>query len=295
MELKWLIDFIALVEHGSFSKAAESRFVTQPAFSRRIRSLENWLGVNLVDRDQYPTTLTPTGVAFAEQAQLLINQTYAVRQQMQAISQPREQVQVISQHALAVSFFPDWMQTLETFGSDALIKVEAGNLHDAMDAFLSGNGDFLLSYASHEVFQQMQRDDIESLDVGRDRLIPVSLVQDGQPMFGADLQQPVRLLSHPSESFFGRLLQQRCLSSLTDKVQLHSVCENALSEALKALVLKRHGMAWVPESLVAQELASGQLMILPAPFDSVELSIKLYRLGKPANAACEAFWNHLQG
>ncbi|WP_315980356.1 LysR family transcriptional regulator [Aliamphritea spongicola] len=44
MELKWLIDFTALVEHGSFSKAAESRFVTQPAFSRRIRSLENWLG-----------------------------------------------------------------------------------------------------------------------------------------------------------------------------------------------------------------------------------------------------------
>ncbi|WP_261841618.1 LysR family transcriptional regulator [Aliamphritea ceti] len=295
MELKWLIDFIALVEHGSFSKAAESRFVTQPAFSRRIRSLENWLGVSLVDRDQYPTTLTPTGVAFAEQAQLLINQTYAVRQQMQAISQPREQVQVISQHALAVSFFPDWMQTLETSGSDTLIKVDAGNLHDAMDAFLSGNGDFLLSYASHEVFQQMQRDDIENLDVGHDRLIPVSLVKDGQPMFGGDLQQPVRLLSHPAESFFGRLLQQRCLSGLTDKAKLHSVCENALSEALKALVLKGHGMAWVPESLVAQELASGQLTILPAPFDCVELSIKLYRLGKPANAACEAFWNHLQG
>ncbi len=294
MELKWLIDFTALVEHGSFSKAAESRFVTQPAFSRRIRSLENWLGVSLVDRDQYPTTLTPTGVAFAEQAQQLINQTYAVRQQMQAISQPREQVQVISQHALAVSFFPDWMQTLEKSGSDTLIKVEAGNLHDAMDAFLSGNGDFLLSYASHEVFQQMQRDDIESLHVGTDRLVPVSLVKNGQLLFAADLQQPVRLLSHPSESFFGRLLQQRCLADLTDKVQLHSVCENALSEALKALVIKGHGMAWIPESLIADELASGQLAILPEPFASVELSIKLYRLGKPANAACEAFWEHLQ-
>ncbi|MCT7654667.1 LysR family transcriptional regulator [Oceanimonas sp. NS1] len=44
MELKWLKDFVALNEHGSFSKAAEARFVTQPAFSRRIRSLENWLG-----------------------------------------------------------------------------------------------------------------------------------------------------------------------------------------------------------------------------------------------------------
>ncbi|WP_458576079.1 LysR substrate-binding domain-containing protein [Aliamphritea spongicola] len=72
-------------------------------------------------------------------------------------------------------------------------------------------------------------------------------------------------------------------------MQLHSVCENALSEALKALVLKGHGMAWIPESLIADELASGQLAILQEPFASVELSIKLYRLGKPANTACEAF------
>lgn len=294
MELKWLIDFMALVEHGSFSKAAESRFVTQPAFSRRIRSLENWLGVSLVDRDQYPTTLTPTGVAFAEQAQEMINQTYSVRQQMQAISQPREQLQIISQHALAVSFFPDWMQTLEQSGADTLIKVEAGNLHDAMDAFLSGNGDFLLSYASHEVFQQMQRDDIESQDVGSDRLVPVSLVREGQLLFGSDLSQPVRLLCHPAESFFGRLMQQRGLTDQSGKVQFHSVCENALSEALKALVLKGHGMAWIPQSLVAAELASGQLQILPEPFGSVELSIKLYRLRKSTTPACEAFWEHLQ-
>ncbi|WP_315980355.1 hypothetical protein [Aliamphritea spongicola] len=145
---------------------------------------------------------------------------------MQAISQPREQVQVISQHALAVSFFPDWMQTLEKSGSDTLIKVEAGNLHDAMDAFLSGNGDFLLSYASHEVFQQMQRDDIESLHVGTDRLVPVSLVKEGQLLFGEDLQRPVRLLSHPSESFSGvcyssvvwRILPIKCSYILSVKM-----------------------------------------------------------------------------
>jgi hypothetical protein len=38
MQLKWLKDFVALHDYGSFSKAAEARYVTQPAFSRRIRS-----------------------------------------------------------------------------------------------------------------------------------------------------------------------------------------------------------------------------------------------------------------
>ena len=40
MESKWLEDFISLAETRSFSRAAEARHVTQPAFSRLIRSLE---------------------------------------------------------------------------------------------------------------------------------------------------------------------------------------------------------------------------------------------------------------
>ncbi|MCL5425335.1 MAG: LysR family transcriptional regulator, partial [Gammaproteobacteria bacterium] len=50
MELVWLEDFIALAEHGSFVRAAEARHITQPAFSRRIRSLEQWMGVSLFVR-----------------------------------------------------------------------------------------------------------------------------------------------------------------------------------------------------------------------------------------------------
>ena len=47
MELKWLDDYLALIETGSLSAAAEKRHVSQPAFSRRIQMLESWLGVSL--------------------------------------------------------------------------------------------------------------------------------------------------------------------------------------------------------------------------------------------------------
>lgn len=50
VELVWLEDFVALAESGNFSRAAELRATAQPAFSRHIRSLEEWLGVTLVDR-----------------------------------------------------------------------------------------------------------------------------------------------------------------------------------------------------------------------------------------------------
>ena len=61
MNLTWLDDFLALAASGNFSRAADERHMTQPAFSRRIRALEEWLGAELFDRSSQPAKLTPTG------------------------------------------------------------------------------------------------------------------------------------------------------------------------------------------------------------------------------------------
>lgn len=293
MELKWLDDYIALIELGSFSKAADARFVTQPAFSRRIRSLEDWLGVSLVDRKQYPTALTPAGQAFAEQARLLSGQILAVRHQMQDISAARAQLVIISQQALAVSFFPSWMQTLEALSGGALIKVETGHLSDNIQSFLAGEGDFLLCYCSAEITAQLQRDDVESLQVGVDQFIPVSACNaQGQARFGGD--GPLKLVAHPAESFFGQILQRDCLPGLDAERAVEVACENALSEALKALVLEGYGMAWLPRSLVRRELDSGELQILGEDFPRVDLAVSLYRLHQPRSQSARQFWEYLQ-
>ena len=61
LETKWLEDFVALAATRSFSQAAQRRFVTQPAFSRRIRSLEEALGLQLINRSRTPIELTEAG------------------------------------------------------------------------------------------------------------------------------------------------------------------------------------------------------------------------------------------
>lgn len=50
MNFKQLSHFVALAEHRSFNRAAEACNITQPAFSRSIRSLEDELGCQLIDR-----------------------------------------------------------------------------------------------------------------------------------------------------------------------------------------------------------------------------------------------------
>src|SRR5690606_3470516 len=80
LETKWLEDFVALAMTRSFSKAAERRFVTQPAFSRRIRSLEEVVGLTLVHRSRTPVQLTEAGQLFLVTARNVVEQLPGLRE-----------------------------------------------------------------------------------------------------------------------------------------------------------------------------------------------------------------------
>ena len=294
MELKWLEDFLALANNSSFSKAAETRFVTQPAFSRRIRSLENWLGVSLVDRTRVPTTLTEAGMEFIEQAESIKAQIYAARDNLNSLASDHAAMSVMSQHSLAVSFLPTWLRNIEPFVGDALIKVQAANLHDSLESFLAGTGDFLLCFSSPDVLEQLERADIENIQVGVDRLVPVTAVNaEGKPLFRTTQSGSLRLLSYPQDSFFGRLIMNKCMPLSDNELKLQKVCENALAEGLKALVDMGYGVAWLPECLVAKELNEGSMAILKTPLRSIDLKINLYRFKQKRSDSADAFWKYV--
>lgn len=73
MTLVQLRHLIALAETGSFSKAAQAQFLTQPALSRSIRALEDELGMPLFDRVGRRIELTAFGRATLERARLLVS------------------------------------------------------------------------------------------------------------------------------------------------------------------------------------------------------------------------------
>jgi DNA-binding transcriptional LysR family regulator len=74
MNTKWAEDFLALVETRSFGRAATVRNSSPAAFSRRIQSLETWVGAELVDRSSSPLVLTAAGHSFRYIAVNIISQ-----------------------------------------------------------------------------------------------------------------------------------------------------------------------------------------------------------------------------
>src|SRR6187399_2832288 len=151
METKWLEDFVSLAETRSFSRSAQLRHVTQPAFSRRIQALEAWTGIDLVDRSSYPTRLTPAGETFHSQALEILGALQATRNMMrshQAAGQ--DMIEFAVPHTLAFTFFPHWLMSLkqdqsQRFG-DLKSRLTASNVHDAVLRLTEGGCDLLIAY-----------------------------------------------------------------------------------------------------------------------------------------------------
>jgi len=134
MNLIWLDDFLALAASGNFSRAAEDRHSSQPAFSRRIRALEEWIGADLFDRSSQPARLTEVGEWFADVARELIARVARVPEDARKIAETNSvTLRIASTHALSFTFLPRWLRSLEsntTLGpvqlmSDVLERCEA--------------------------------------------------------------------------------------------------------------------------------------------------------------------------
>lgn len=87
MTLVQLRHLISLAETGSFSKSAKALFLTQPALSRSIRSLEDELGLSLFDRVGRRSELTPYGQEVIERARQLVEEADEIKSSGQRLSE----------------------------------------------------------------------------------------------------------------------------------------------------------------------------------------------------------------
>src|SRR5256885_17037819 len=75
LSLRQLRYLEALARSGHFGKAAQACSISQPALSMQIRELEEFLGVELVERRQGAATLTETGVEVVARARSILSAT----------------------------------------------------------------------------------------------------------------------------------------------------------------------------------------------------------------------------
>lgn len=291
MELKLLEDFLCLSDTRNFSRAAELRHVTQSTLSKRIRQLENWVEATLVDRSSYPVELTPQGIAMVPQAREIVSMFHGMRTGMRSFDTPPENaVSIGAMHTLRVTFLPDWRRRIEaTTGPWAVTPVGSPAAYaQTLRHFRNGETDLLLTYVHPSVSMGLDPNTFEALTLGCENVLPISApADDGTPLHRLETGEPVRFLSYGTSSFFAQalaaLLNERPLP-------LSVTGTNNMSLGLQSLAKVGAGVAWVPESLVHEDLASGALVVAGGPEWFLRVEICLFRRRDPARPIIEKVW-----
>ena len=302
METKWLEDFVSLAETRSFSRSAQLRHVTQPAFSRRIQALEAWAGLDLVDRSSYPTRLTPAGETFHSQALEILGTLQATRNMMRGhVVAGQDMIEFAVPHSLAFTFFPHWVMDLRRRFGALKTRLIALNVHDAVMLMTEGTCDLLIAYHHASLPLQLSTDRYEMLSLGHESLAPYAKADDeGQPMFRLPGSPggKVPYLSYAAGAYLGRLVE--LIAKLAPApLQLDPIYETDMAEGLKAMALEGHGLAFLPGSSVKKELKSRRLVRAAPPGEcELAMEVRIYRerpeMAKHIKPGAQALWDFLR-
>jgi DNA-binding transcriptional LysR family regulator len=263
METKWLEDFVSLAETRSFSRSAQLRHVTQPAFSRRIQALEAWAGADLVDRSSYPTRLTPAGETLHGQAMEMLQALQNARAMLRGHSAAGQDViEFAVPHTLAFTFFPAWVSSLRDKFGPIKSRLIALNVHDAALQLVEGGCDLLIAYHHESQPLQLDPDRFQMVTLGHEVLSPYCKADaGGEPLFclPGKASQPVPYLGYGPGAYLGRVTDLILKQSPTP-IHLDRVYETDMAEGLKVMALEGHGVAFLPHSAVKKEVRAHRLV-----------------------------------
>lgn len=291
MELKLLEDFLCLADMRNFSRAAEVRHITQSTLSKRVRALEQWVGSPLVDRTSYPIRLTAEGEAMLPQARELVASFLGMRAGIRTFAtSPGNSLRLGAMHTLKVSYLPRWRRWLEA--DMGPVNFEMGYSFHAhaqtLRQFRNGETELFLTYVHPSVPNGLEGDCFESLLISNERVLPVSAPDPaGEPLHRPDTGCVIRFLSYGNSSFFAQamapMLNERPLP-------LNVTASNTMCVALHSLARVGAGLAWIPESLVAEDLRTGELVVAGGPEWAFHVEARLYRARGSARPIVENVW-----
>lgn len=291
MQLRWLEDFVELARTRSFTRAAENRFVTHPAFGRRIRALEEWAGTPLIARSK-PLALTPAGILFLDAATNALEALHGAREQLQGNAPALENnIRIATGRTLASTFFPEWYDDAASRFGTFTATLTTGNAEEGILRLVAGEVDLLISYSSPHTRLLIDHDRFDFLPIAREVLVPVSALDArGHILYKLPGgKEPIPWLSF-ARALALRTVLARHLADLPTAPLLKPVYQADSYEAILAMAKRGTGLAWLPQRLVKNDVERGELAIVGNSSWRVAFDIALYRLRNKPHAVLDGLW-----
>ena len=277
LTLQQLEALIALVEERSFSRAARSMLLTQPALTKNIRNMEDYLGVKVVNRSNAGISLTPEGKILYDYAQRMVRLRKEACEKIQQMHENAGgDIYVGASTIPATYILPKAISELKKAHPEIRVFLKMEDSEEVMNMVLD-----------HEVEigcigKKPLNRKLVALPLWSDRLILIApgnhrWVKKGAVSLSEFLQEPfvLREKGSATRDVFEKYLKENKSISLS---QLNICGEMGSSEAVKEAVMAGLGVSFISMHAVARELARQTLCEIPVASCRIERELFLIYL-----------------
>lgn len=252
-----VLAFIAIAEHGSFSRAAAALHITQTAITRRLQNLEGALGVRLVERSTRATALTGIGREFLPHARRLLGDLESALTEIRESGRAmRGEVTIACVPTVGVHYLPRIIQQYSAVHPANRIRILDHASFDVADSVLRREAEFGINILGP------QHPELESVPLVEDRFVLVC--RDDHPLAKRRTVTWRQLEPHPV-IYVGHVSGNRRLLDVAlggDEHPLRAQYEVQRSSTAVGLVAEGVGIAVVPR-LAIQRGSYASLRVIP--------------------------------
>lgn len=289
MRLEWIDDILAVLDCGSLAQAAEKRMLTQSAFTRRVRTIEQSIGTTLFDRRRKPVSLMPGVKVLEPDLREASARLHSLRHALgSASSTSGKSLTFVCQHALTSTISPQVVRAA-TRNGETSVRVRSGNQDECLMQLLSQQVDLAIMYAVPDGTTPEISSAFDSVGLGSDLFVPVCAprVRNGL------VPSAIPVIAYPADVFLGQVITRMITPRLPQGSTLIPVAETALTLAMLELAVNEIGIAWLPMSLVQKHLAKGDLVRVDDLLPAQTLNVQMVRTRAKQSAQIDAIWQHL--
>ncbi len=287
-----IASFVEIARVGNLSRAAQALFVTQPALTARLQSLEREVGAELFTRTRRGMRLTEEGRAFLPYAERVLA---AVAEGRRAVAQVQRggagELTIGAAPAVSTYVLPALLKRFADEHPTARLSVRTGHSEEVLELVLAEQVDIGLT-------RELRHPEIESTPVYEDELV---LVADHDHAFARRVLIRVEELAGEQLILFDRTSSYHELTNAlfrTAGVEPAGVMELDNIDATKKMVEQGLGVAFLPATAVAAELDAGALRAVAVagvePLRRQIVAIRRRDHGRPTGLVA-AFMRTLQG
>lgn len=300
MELREIETFLAIVEQGAFSKAAEKLGYSQSAVTVQIKQLEKELGAHLFDRVPRGAVLTEQGRAFAFHANEIAGAARAAKASIASSNgEPQDMSGILrlgSVESVATAILPEILVRYHSTCPHVQVIVTTAQRSRMIEGLRNNTIDILLTMERH-----VHQAGLATRALRREQVVFVASpalldsvgtdIAPGRPLDARSLCELPFVLTERGESY--RLELDRALSERD--LHIDPLIEAGNTETLVHLAERGVGATFVPRFSAQRELKRGSLVEVATQLEPVEMETQLiHHTGKWIAPHMEVFVEMLE-